>query len=99
MDNSIFAILDTTVTQSLRQEGFAREVISKVQQLRKQKGLEMMDNIKIHICADAEVTEAVGVHREYIVRETLAVDRLNGAGFAEYDINGHKTGIEIEKTI
>ncbi|MCL2436868.1 MAG: isoleucine--tRNA ligase, partial [Clostridiales bacterium] len=97
MENEIFTILDTTITPQLVQEGFAREVISKIQQLRKQKGFEMMDNIKIYLCADADVQEAVSKHKAYIMKETLAVSITDQDGLSDYDINGHKTGIDVEK--
>ena len=97
MENDIFTILDTTITPELVQEGFAREIISKVQQLRKQKGFEMMDNINIYIKADAEVKEAVEKHKDHIMKETLAVSLVEKDGVAEYDVNGHTTGIDVEK--
>ncbi|MCL1809720.1 MAG: isoleucine--tRNA ligase [Clostridiales bacterium] len=97
MENNVFTILDTKVTPELKQEGFAREVISKVQQLRKQKDFEMMDNIRIFLNPDEEVREAVEKHREYIMKETLAVEILGKDGVPEYDVNGHKTGIDAER--
>jgi isoleucyl-tRNA synthetase len=97
MENEVFIILDTTITPELMQEGFAREVISKVQQLRKQKDFEMMDNIKIYLKADKEVEEAVNKHKEYIMKETLAVSITDKGGISDYDINGHKTGIDVER--
>jgi len=97
MENDIFTILDTTITPELIQEGFAREIISKVQQLRKQKGFEMMDNIKIYLRADKEVKEAVDKHKEHIMKETLAVSVTDKDQLAEYDINGYSAGIDVEK--
>jgi len=97
MENNVFTILDTTVTPELKQEGFAREVISKVQQLRKQRDFEMMDNIRIFLKPDDEVMEAVDRHKEYIMKETLAVEILVREGLQEYDVNGHRTGIDVEK--
>ena len=49
MDNNVFTILDTTLTPELIDQGYVREVISKIQQLRKQADFEMMDEIKIYI--------------------------------------------------
>lgn len=98
MENNVFTILDTTITPSLVSEGLARELISKVQQMRKQKDFEMMDNIKIFYAADAEVEAALELHKEYIMKETLALE-LNkmDVELTEYDLNGHKTGIDVEK--
>jgi len=100
MEDNVFAILDTQVTPELMLEGFAREVVSKVQQLRKQHAFAMMDNIRIFLGAGPEVREAVDKFREYIMKETLAVEIAEIAGkdgIEEYDINGHRTGIAVEK--
>ncbi len=98
MENNLFAILDTTITKDLIEEGLARELISKVQQLRKQNNFEMMDNIKIYIQADEEVKSAIGIHRDYIMAETLAFELIHICEeLEEFDLNGHKTGIKVEK--
>ncbi len=73
MENNVFTILDTTVTPELAEEGLAREIVSKIQQLRKQNDYEMMDNIKIYVEADDEVKAAVESYKDYIMNETLAV--------------------------
>ena len=93
MENNIFTILDTVLTPELVKEGLAREVVSKVQQLRKQNDFEMMDRIDIVIDADEDVCEAVKEFADYIKDETLA-DTVEFAKAEEcFDINGHKTGI------
>lgn len=97
MENNVFVILDTNLNQDLVDEGFAREVVSKVQQLRKQKDLEMMDNITITLSCDDEVAAAVEKHKDYIMSETLAVEMTAGEAPEKFDINGHETGIVIEK--
>ncbi|MDR2157288.1 MAG: isoleucine--tRNA ligase [Clostridiales Family XIII bacterium] len=107
MEDDLFVILDTAITPALAMEGLAREFISKVQQIRKQIDLEMMDNIRIRFSADAEVEAAVDAHRAYIMKETLAVSletaadpdagMSRGAADGVYDLNGRKTGISVEK--
>lgn len=97
MENNVFTILDTTITTELENEGLARELISKVQQLRKQHDFMMMDNIKIKIEADEAVKKAVSEHRNYIMSETLAVDIIEKEVSDTYDLNGHKTGIDVER--
>ena len=93
MENNIFTILDTVLTPELVKEGLAREVVSKVQQLRKQNDFEMMDRIDIVLDADEDVCEAVKEFADYIKDETLA-DTVEFAKAEEcFDINGHKTGI------
>ncbi|HKM29119.1 MAG TPA: isoleucine--tRNA ligase, partial [Anaerovoracaceae bacterium] len=97
MENNIFTILDTTITPELEKEGLARELVSKVQQLRKQKDYEMMDNITIFVDADSDVKAAVDEFKAYIMKETLAVKMEEKSGLESYDLNGHKTGIDVER--
>lgn len=97
MENNVFTILDTTVTPELAAEGFARELISKVQQMRKAEDFEMMDNIRIFVEADADVKAAVDTFCDYIKKETLAVAIEEASGLETYDLNGHKTGIKVER--
>ena len=98
MENNVFTILETQITPELACEGLARELVSKVQQLRKQKDFEMMDHIVITVNADDEVKAAIAAHGGYITGETLADDlQYTDAALETYDLNGHKTGIAVEK--
>ncbi|MEG2298810.1 MAG: DUF5915 domain-containing protein, partial [Anaerovoracaceae bacterium] len=97
MENNVFTILDTTLNQDLIDEGLAREIVSKVQQLRKQADFEMMDNIEISIDPVDEVKGAVEIHKDYIMKETLAV-AINYVNVEDtFDINGYKTGIAVTR--
>lgn len=97
MENNIFTILDTTLTPELVKEGFVREVISKVQQLRKQHDFEMMDHITLELEADEEIKSAVEDSKEHIMEETLANEILYKENLYKFDINGHDTGIAVSK--
>ncbi len=99
MENNLFVILDTTLTKDLVDEGYAREFISKVQQIRKNNGYEMMDNIKIFYDGDDEIAEAVETFKNYIMEETLSVsiEKVSDDSFEKHDLNGHETGIKLEK--
>ncbi len=66
--------LDPAVTPTLRAEGMAREVVSRVQRLRKESGLAVSDRIRLAVAAPAEVQEALREHRAWIAGETLARD-------------------------
>ena len=90
-------ILDTQVTEELKAECLARELISKIQQLRKSKDFEMMDRINIYVDADADVSAAIESFRDYIMSETLADSISQRSGLETFDINGHKTGIDVER--
>ena len=65
--------------------------------MRKQNDYEMMDRIMITLEADDAVSAAVDEYRSYIMKETLAEELVSGAVEEKVNINGHKTGIAIEK--
>ncbi|WP_434797008.1 isoleucine--tRNA ligase [Terrisporobacter vanillatitrophus] len=97
MENNIFVILDTNLTPKLIEEGYAREFISKVQQLRKSNDFEVLDNIDIKFCGDDEIAKAISNFDEYIKNETLALDieRVEENTLEVFDLNGHDTGIKV----
>jgi len=99
MEGNKFVILDTSLTPELTAEGLAREFVSKVQQLRKQSGFEVMDNIHIRYAGDDETGKALSTWREYVMKETLAetLERKDSVQGQETDLNGHSTQIEVEK--
>ncbi|MDW7670433.1 MAG: isoleucine--tRNA ligase [Bacillota bacterium] len=100
MGNNRFVILDTTLTDELVNEGLAREFVSKVQQMRKSNGYEVMDNITIVFNGNEAVEKAVELHKEYIKKETLAItiEAVSGEGMEIQNLNGHNTGIRLTKT-
>jgi isoleucyl-tRNA synthetase len=99
MENNLFIIIDTTLTEELVHEGYAREFISKVQQMRKNADFEMMDKIHITFDGDDEIAKAVEIHHDYIMQETLAekIERVTAAGLEKQDLNGHETGMKVER--
>jgi isoleucyl-tRNA synthetase len=98
MENDLFVILDVAVTDELLSEGLAREFVSKIQQLRKQQDFEMMDQIDILFSGGEMVAGAVNEHREYIMKETLALSLTEGETDAEgWDLNGYETRIQVAR--
>jgi len=99
MQNNLFVILDTNLTEELINEGFAREFISKVQQLRKNSGFEVADNINIYFHGDDEIANALEIHKDYIMQETLAVkvERVKDESLEVQNLNDHNTGIKVER--
>ena len=97
MENNIFVILDTNLTPELIEEGYAREFISKVQQLRKSNDFEVLDNIDIKYCSDDEIASAISNFDEYIKNETLAlsIERVEENTLEVFDLNGHDAGIKV----
>jgi len=77
-EHGYFAAIDPAVTSELRQEGMARELISRVQRMRRDAGLAVSDRIRLGIDGDAAVLEAATIHREWIAGEVLATDVVLG---------------------
>ena len=98
MENNKFIILNTELTRDLILEGLARELVSKVQNLRKTTQLNIVDRIKLYYDADADVNDAIDKFEDFIKNETLSVELIKENNLPEeVDINDHKTYIKIEK--
>lgn len=99
VEDNLFVILDTTLTKELIDEGYAREYISKVQQMRKNNGYEMMDRIKIYFDGNEEIAGAVKLYEDYIKQETLAdnIERIKDKSLEKQNLNGHETGLKLER--
>ncbi len=97
--NNLFTIIDTELTEDLINEGFAREFTSKVQQMRKNNGYEMMDRIKIFYKGTEEIDKAVKEFGEFIKIETLAdtIEKVDDAAMEVQNLNGIDTGMKLER--
>ena len=99
-DRDNYVILDTDLTPALKQEGLAREIVSKVQNMRKNAQFELTDRIKLTYWAGPEVTTAIQAFKDNILEETLAVEIQAQAeqtdAFEEWDINGYPAGLKVE---
>ena len=98
MFNNKFIILDTSLDQDLLDEGCAREFVSRIQQLRKANGYEVMDRIDISYSSDEAMDRAIDIHADFIKTETLADTIAVKTGVGEmFNLNGHDTWIELAK--
>ena len=98
MENNNFVILNTTLTDDLIKEGIAREVVSKVQLMRKNKDLELTDRIVVKYNADEYVSAAIEEYSDYIKHETLADDLVSENTLEnEFNIDERKVAIDILK--
>lgn len=97
MENNKFIILNTELTRELILEGLAREIVSKVQNIRKTNGFEIADRINLYYDGDNEIVEALEMFKDYIKEETLSVEVTCEAKGEVVDINGHDVNIYIEK--
>jgi isoleucyl-tRNA synthetase len=77
-EQGYFAALDATVTPELRREGLARELVSRVQRLRKEAGFAVEDRIVVRVSGSPEVDAVLREHAEYISSEVLAVELTAG---------------------
>jgi len=84
--------LDITITEELRMEGIARELINRVQNIRKDSGFEVTDKIRIFIRKHDKLNRAIEVHRSYISSQTLARE----INLIEGELNGNSLVIELD---
>ena len=100
-DNFVTVVLDTNLTPELIEEGFVREIISKIQTMRKEAGFEVMNHINVFQDGNDKLAEILKKHTEEIKKEVLADNILIGtmSGYTkEWDINGEKGMFGVEKT-
>ena len=100
-DNFVTVVLDTNLTPELIEEGFVREIISKIQTMRKEAGFEVMNHINVFQDGNDKLAEILKNHTEEIKKEVLADNILIGtmSGYTkEWDINGEKGMFGVEKT-
>ena len=100
-DNNVTVVMDTRLTPELIEEGFVRELISKIQTMRKEAGFEVMNHINVFQDGNDKLAEILKNHTEEIKKEVLADNILIGTmgGYTkEWDINGEKGMFGVEKT-
>ena len=100
-NRELTVVLDTNLNQDLIEEGFVREIISKVQTMRKDAGFEVMDYIKVYQSDNDKIKNIMSDNSKEIMSEVLAKDIVFGQekGFIkEWDINGEKVTLAVEKT-
>jgi isoleucyl-tRNA synthetase len=93
-EGSLTVALDIGITHELKLEGLAREMVNRIQNMRKDSGLDVTDRIVVHFNADELIQESVTLYMHYICSETLA-DKIA----LKTDISGEETDIEGAKTI
>ncbi len=96
----LYVALDTQLTPELITEGYARELVNKIQYTRKEQGFEIMDRITVRYSADDEIAAVFAAYDDYIRQETLtdSVERIRDASsLPTWDINGKTVYYEITK--
>ena len=99
-DNKLAVVLDTNLTPELIEEGFVREIISKIQTMRKEAGFEVMDKINVYVKDNKVIEDIMKTHAEEIQSEVLAEEILPDTtqGYEkEWNINSQKVTLAVEK--
>ncbi|HSL69134.1 MAG TPA: class I tRNA ligase family protein, partial [Longimicrobiales bacterium] len=104
-DAGFTVALDPAVDDELRMEGLARELVNRIQRLRRDSGLAVSDRIRLRVLGDSEITAAVEQHRDYICGETLAVELVSGTDIStgtdlavvhDVELDGTRARIALE---
>ncbi|MBQ8684193.1 MAG: isoleucine--tRNA ligase [Clostridia bacterium] len=99
-DRGITVAIDTRLTEELIEEGFVREVVSKLQTMRKEAGFEVMDTITVYVTGNEKVEQLVGRNWDSIGKDVMATALTVGetAGYVkEWNINGETVTLAVEK--
>ncbi len=106
-DNTVTVVLDTNLTPELVEEGFVREIISKIQTMRKEAGFEVMDKISIYYHADEKVADIFHKYGNDIMGDVLGTEvvaeadsfdaKEDGIYCKEWNINGEKVLLGVKK--
>ena len=99
-NNGITVALDIHISESLKQEGYAREIVNKIQTERKESNFEVTDKIILHVQNQLVLNGVLNSYKEYICNETLAKDILFSDDISnakDIDINGEVLKLFIQK--
>ena len=99
-DHGVTVVLDTNLTPALLEEGFVREIISKVHTMRKEAGFEVTDHITVYEEGNDKIKEVMTKYTDEIKNDVLADDMCldaEGGYSKEWDINGEKVRLGVEK--
>ena len=98
-EGEIGVVLDTNITEELRKEGYVREILSKVQNMRKDKGFEVLDRINLYVSGNEMLEKVVKENEEQIKDETLSNNVIYNQDRKDYtttNINGESFDIDVE---
>ena len=97
-DKGITAVLDCDITDELKQEGYMRELVSKIQTMRKDNGFEVTDHIKVAVSGSAVIEKVCEKFADEIKTDTLCDAFVSAGDFTkEWDVNGEKVTISVSK--
>ena len=99
-DGDITVVLDTNLTPELVEEGFMREIISKIQTMRKEAGFEVMDKITVYSDGNDKIAELISKNEDTVKNDVLATEIITGKieGYSkEWNINGENVTFGVKK--
>ena len=102
-DNYVTVVLDTNLTEELLEEGFVREIVSKIQTMRKEADFEVMDRITVSYESSDKIKNVFEANKKVIAGEVLADEIASGVGgeneayTKEWNINGEKVTLSVKK--
>ena len=99
-DGDITVVLDTNLTPELVEEGFMREIISKIQTMRKEAGFEVMDKITVYSDGNDKIAELISKNEDTVKNDVLATEIVTGKieGYSkEWNINGENVTFGVKK--
>ncbi|WP_406544524.1 isoleucine--tRNA ligase [Pseudobutyrivibrio sp.] len=99
-DNYVTVVLDTNLTPELLEEGFVREIVSKIQTMRKEADFEVMDRITVSYESSAKIKDVFEANKDVIAGEVLAdeiVCGVSGTHTKEWNINGEKVTLSVTR--
>ena len=100
-EGNITVALDITVTEELRREGMARELVNRIQNVRKNKNFDITDKVIVKISPDERINDAVESFGDYIARQVLAVsitiEPVCGDNVISLDMDGWTLDVTVEK--
>ncbi len=98
-EGDVGVVLDTHISEELQVEGYAREIISKLQNMRKDSSFEVMDKITIYITGNALLENVVKQYKDYIMSETLAVEIVFNEvrDYTDVTINGEPLKMAVTR--
>ena len=105
-ESGVTVLLDTTLTEALKFEGLSREIVNRIQNLRKTSQLNVSDRINLELVADGDLLKAIEEHKKYILSETLALglsfhtsdENCTFKNLERYDIEGYSCVVALEKS-
>ena len=98
-EGEVGVVLDTTITEELKEEGHLREIISKIQNMRKESGFEVSDKIKLYADNNPMLVEIIKKYEDFIKAETLAVEVCYNqeVAYTDCSINGETLSLAVER--